>query len=163
MIKNAKMGFTLIELLVVMSIIGILVGMSLFATRGARESARDGRRKADLETIRTAIELYRADCNVYPNASGNVTTVLDTDGGVAVRLIGSGSPVSCAAANVYLERIPNDIVSGRNYSYNSNGTTYTLCAGLEDDTSADLNCTSPPFPADPCGSGVTCSYSAQNP
>ena len=156
--NNLRNGFTLIELLIVMTIIGVLVALSLFALSGTRESARDGRRKADLETIRSALELYKSDCNSYVNASGNVTTVLDTDSGAGVRLIGSGSPSSCVSSNVYLEKIPNDIKSGKNYFYSSTGTSYQLCATLEQ----------PPSPADSCtgsncGSGTPCNYRVINP
>ena len=42
-------GFTLIELLVTISIIGILIGLSVFGLQGARQSARDAKRKADLD------------------------------------------------------------------------------------------------------------------
>ncbi len=41
-------GFTLIELLVVIAITAILIGLSVFGLQGARESARDAQRKADL-------------------------------------------------------------------------------------------------------------------
>ncbi|MCK4588676.1 prepilin-type N-terminal cleavage/methylation domain-containing protein, partial [Candidatus Woesebacteria bacterium] len=61
-----KKGFTLIELLVVISIIGILLALSIFGLQGARKSARDSKRKADIELIRSGIEIYKADCNVYP-------------------------------------------------------------------------------------------------
>lgn len=144
-------GFTLIELLVVMTIIGVLAALSLFALSGTRESARDGRRKADLETIRSALELYKADCDAYVIASGNVGSVLDTDGGAGVRLVGSGASPSCPITNVYLERIPNDSLTGRNYYYSSTGTTYQLCARLEE-TPTVSDCTS-----SSCGS-VACNY-----
>lgn len=156
---RAKQGFTLIELLVVIMIIGVLVGISLFALTGARESARDGRRKADLEAIRSALELYKADCNAYVSASGNVGSALDTDAS-GTRLVGSGASSSCPTTNVYLEKIPNDILSGRNYYYSSAGTTYEVCARLE----------SPPTSPDTCGGGAnncgtsnTCNYRVTNP
>ena len=86
-------GFTLIELLVVVSIIGILIALSIFGLQGARESSRDARRKADLETIRSGLEIYKADCNDYPPASKVV-------GGSP--LVGDGSPTSCAVTNTYI-------------------------------------------------------------
>ena len=163
-IRNSKKlsGFTLIELLVVMTIIGVLAALSLFALSGARESARDGRRKSDLEAIRSALELYKADCNSYRSASGNVTTALDTDGGAAVRLIGIGSPTSCALSNAYLERIPNDTLTGRNYYYSSNvsGTTYQLCAYLEQPPTSPDSCSGG---LSNCGLGYTCNYRVNNP
>src|SRR5689334_22004949 len=91
--KNS--GFTLIELLVVISIIAILVGLSIFGLQGARESSRDAKRKADLEQIRSGIEIYRADCNTYPVGSGNASSVLGS------ALMGDDSSTSCASTNTY--------------------------------------------------------------
>ncbi len=61
-----KKGFTLIELLIVIGIISILVTMEAFVLLGSQQSARDSKRKADLENIRAAVEQYRSDNNSYP-------------------------------------------------------------------------------------------------
>lgn len=63
--KAQNQGFTLVELMVATLIIGILVGLSVAAMSGAKKSARDGKRKADLEQIRSALEMYKADNNTY--------------------------------------------------------------------------------------------------
>jgi general secretion pathway protein G len=120
-ISSINRGFTLIELLVVMTLIGLLVGISLFAMGGARESARDGSRKADLEAVRSALELYKADCDEYP-----------------------------------MDEVPQDpLIGSRDYYYSSTGTTYELCAALED----------PPSSPDSCGGSCTvaCNYKVANP
>jgi len=116
-------GFTLIELLVVMSVIAVLAAMSLFALQGARESARDTRRKADLETIRSGLELYRSDCGGYPAA-------LPSSG---ASLTGTGDP-GCPSTNVYIREIPGDPIPGRDYAYigGTPSNSYTLCAALEE-------------------------------
>ena len=61
-----RFGFTLIEILVVISIIAILAGVGLATFSGAQKKSRDAKRKADLETIRSALEMYRADNGEYP-------------------------------------------------------------------------------------------------
>ncbi len=63
--SKAKKGFTLIELLVVIAIIGILAGIVLVSLSGARASARDARRQADIDSIKTAMELFYNDNNAY--------------------------------------------------------------------------------------------------
>ena len=60
---NKLSGFTLVELLVVIAIIVILISVSLVGLTGSRETARDAKRKADLEAIRSALELYKSDNN----------------------------------------------------------------------------------------------------
>jgi prepilin-type N-terminal cleavage/methylation domain-containing protein len=46
-----KKGFTLVELLVVISIVGVLMTVVLVSISGARDKARDARRKAEISQI----------------------------------------------------------------------------------------------------------------
>ena len=86
-------GFTLIELLIVIAIIGIILAISAFGLTGARESSRDAKRKADLETIRGGLELYKSDCNSYP-------ATLPSPGNP---LIGTSDTGSCLTTDIYIE------------------------------------------------------------
>jgi len=137
-------GFTMVELLIVMTIIAVLSGLSFFALGGARESARDGRRKSDLENIRSALELYKSDCNEYPAA------------------VTAGNPIqgSCPNAVTYIEEVPDDPLAGQDYSYVPSVAVprlnYVLCTALETDTAPDGDCKGS------CGTG-TCSYHVANP
>lgn len=122
--KNKNRGFTLIELMVVMTIIGVLAGFALVSFQGARKTARDGKRKADLEQIRGALEMRRADCGSYPSGiiiSGS--DILGTD-------VSPGCQVCCRTTN-YMT-IPSDpIPSDRRYIYNGLANSYALCAAVE--------------------------------
>jgi len=146
-----KKGFTLIELLVVISIVGILIGLSIFGLAGARESSRDARRKADLELIRSGLEIYRSDCNTYPVASYSTNW--------PAQIVGSGSTTSCAVANVYLNSPADPNSPTRYYRYSSNGITYELCTSLEQPAPSAGSIT--------CGGstvcGQTCNYKVTNP
>jgi len=88
-------GFTLIELLVVIAIIGLLSSIVFTSIKSARAKSRDARRLADINQIRTALELYLDSNNVYPqeahsgcwdgweatcDAEGNFIDVLRTSG-----------------------------------------------------------------------------------
>ncbi len=142
-----KKGFTLIELLVVISIIGILLALSIFGLMGARESARDSKRKADLELVRSGIEIYKADCNGYPSGSSLPSPLNGAQT--------SGS--ACLTTQTYIAEIPTDPLDPtRRYLYSSDGITYELCASLEDGTSTET-----------CGGssncGTTCNYRVVNP
>lgn len=142
--KLGRSGFTLIELLVVITIIGILTGVALVAMGGARSSGRDGRRKADLESVRGALEQYKADCKSYP-ASINFT--------------GSGTITgSCPTSNTYMAAVPKDPqYPTYTYSYTpgSPATTYTLCARLEGSSASVSGCGS-------CA-GASCNHKVTSP
>lgn len=66
--KKFQHGFTLIEMLVVIAIISILIGIGVNTFTIAQKKARDVRRKADLRSIQTALELYKQDNGIYPYA-----------------------------------------------------------------------------------------------
>lgn len=144
-----RKGFTLIELLVVISIMGILLALSVFGMQKARESSRDGRRKADLEQIRSGLEMYKSDCNSYP---GSISF-----GSV---LIGDDSTTSCSSSNTYISNIPNDplLSTSRTYIYSSDGITYQLCAALEEEGSVVVCGTS-----SNCGTDISCNYMVGSP
>ena len=72
MIKKKK-GFTLLEILMVMGIVGILIAVSASAFLSARLTARDARRKTDLQQIRGALQIYMADTNFYPSSQSTPT------------------------------------------------------------------------------------------
>jgi len=82
--KSKKRGFTLVELIVGMTIIMVITVASLVSFQGANKRARDGRRMADLEKIRTALELARQAGTTYPATltvltSGSFVEAVPTD------------------------------------------------------------------------------------
>lgn len=62
-----NLGFTLIELLIVVAIIGILAAIAVPNFLNAQMRARIARVESDLKALSTALEMYRADQNSYPN------------------------------------------------------------------------------------------------
>lgn len=129
-------GFTLIELLVAMTIIAVLAGMALVSYQGAKKTARDGKRKTDLEQIRSALEMCYADDSEYPNIS-------------------FGSSLTCVGGNTSLDVVPNDPLPDRQYFYSHTTNNYTLCAALEVGGGSVSGCGG-------CGS-ATCNYKVTNP
>lgn len=130
-------GFTLIELLVVMTIIAVLLGLAMVSYQGTKKTARDGKRKVDLEEVRSALEMCRTDTGSYPTGT----------------LI-SGNKIICDTTE-YME-IPNDPLSGRQYYYNGSADSYILCAALE----------VTPGNVSDCGTNgctVACTYQVTNP
>ena len=59
-------GFTLVELLVVIAISGILASASYIGIQEVRKTIRDNKRRADLNEVARALELFKADQGQYP-------------------------------------------------------------------------------------------------
>jgi len=108
---SSQRGFTLIEVLVAATIIAVLTSIGVVSYQAANRRARDAKRKADLEQIRAALEMYKADSNWYPSGSW-----IDV----------SGLPITG-----YLSPIPSPPKTGEVYYYNaanpSDGHYYGYC------------------------------------
>jgi general secretion pathway protein G len=110
-------GFTLMELLISISIIGILVAIGIVSFATVNRQSRDTKRKSDIEQVRSALEMYRADNGNYPSTGG-----------------GSYVDVSTLAADLepdYIANLPSDPLATQAYMYiatnGSGGTYYGYC------------------------------------
>ncbi|MBI3379588.1 type II secretion system protein [Candidatus Gottesmanbacteria bacterium] len=132
-------GFTLIEVLVAATIVALLSTIGLSGYQAITRSGRDALRKSDLEQIRSALEIYKADNGNYPITS------------------------NCAASlsSSYINPYPGDPKSPYKYCYNRPTTlTYYICAHLENGGGSD------PYISE-CGGanqcGGNCNYKVANP
>lgn len=118
--KMQSNGFTLIEILVTATIIALLAGIGVTSYSTLTKQSRDAKRKADLENIRAALEMYRSDNDYYPDTLSPI--------------VPSG----------YLNKIPTDPQTpSREYSYTPTGTpvtNYSLCAALETTNTTKTGC-----------------------
>ncbi|MDO8649996.1 MAG: prepilin-type N-terminal cleavage/methylation domain-containing protein [Candidatus Berkelbacteria bacterium] len=62
-------GFTLVELLVVITIIGILITLVTVAVVPIQRKSRDAKRKADVNSFLSGVNLFKADFKIYPNST----------------------------------------------------------------------------------------------
>ncbi|KKT36347.1 MAG: Type II secretion system protein G [Candidatus Collierbacteria bacterium GW2011_GWC1_45_47] len=121
-------GFTFVELLVVMTIAGIIFAISTVTYTNVTKSSRDARRKADMESIRQALELCRSFVGTYPApVIGHVP-----------------EPLTCGT-QTYMTTIPRDPKSTTtHYTYTRpTTTTYTLSSSLMESQSNPYTVTNP--------------------
>ena len=174
---SAQQGFTLIEMLIVLSIIGMLIAVTLFGVGGARESTRNAQRKSDLETIRSAFELYKSDCGSYPatmpavgaplEASCVLGTSVPTPTPSLPSVLATIAPTPTPGpTSFYIASWPGDPISAHTYRYEAKPiggpyVSYHLCAFLEG-TTGTSGCTGN-CGTNPDGSGISCNYGTTNP
>lgn len=112
--KKFQRGFTMIELLVAATIIAVLSTIGIVSYTSLNQRARDGKRKADLEQVRSALELYRTDNGEYPEQANYNLMVGEL---VSTDYLGDPAPVDPK----------ND--EEHEYTYSrSSATAYELCA-----------------------------------
>jgi general secretion pathway protein G len=116
--KSDDRGFTLIELMVVIIILGILVGYVGVRIMGKPEEARRTKARVQMETLETALKLYKLDNGVYPTTEQGLQALVNPP--EVGRLPGKWREGG------YLEKnkVPKD-PWGNEYVY--------LCPGIHDD------------------------------
>jgi len=144
-------GFTIIELLVVIVVIGILATLAVISISNVRQKAKDARRVSDIKQIRTALELYKSQKDVYPSTLND----LKDSNNVIMSLV-PDNPDNGAYGS-------DSVCTGGSYEYNKVGDSYTIkycLAGKVSEIPAgwciatpDTMC-SPPPPPSPFGSGT---------
>ncbi len=121
--KKKALGYTLVEILVVLSIIAVMMAAAIVSYGSVTRKSRDSKRKSDIEQVRQALEMYRADNLTYPACTGM-------------------SEVDCLAGvtgfSTYLQTVPTDpkaSVTGFTYYYERPSTTsYCLSMFSESET-----------------------------
>ena len=98
-----KKGFTLVELIIVIVILAALAGAVIPAFTSNKNQARGARIQADLEAIKSAMYVYKADTGAFPGA---ISDLVNNSGNVS----GYNGP--------YLDRLPVNPCSN-NYTYNN--------------------------------------------
>ena len=75
--KLNNLGFTLIELMVVIVILGILAGLIVPRIMGRPDEARLMKAKIQIESIETALKLYKLDNGSYPGTEQGLLALVE--------------------------------------------------------------------------------------
>ncbi|GMQ79883.1 MAG: type II secretion system major pseudopilin GspG [Thermodesulfobacteriota bacterium] len=75
--KTDCRGFTLIELMVVIIILGILAGLIIPRIMGRPEEAKRLKAKIQIESLETALNLYKLDNGVYPDTEQGLQALIE--------------------------------------------------------------------------------------
>ena len=118
-------GFTFVEIMVTAAIIAVLAAVGMVSYENANKKVRDGRRKADLEQIRVALEMYKSDNTYYPDALASInvgTTYINP------MPVPPSRSIKCSAFGGGTSSSYGD---GYDPSPDSDPPSYTICTVLE--------------------------------
>jgi len=120
----SRFGFTMIELLVAATILAVLAAVGMVSYASANRRARDGKRKGDLEQMRSALELYRSDSTV---SGGTYYTSSASPWDAVVTTLNTNDYLSSPTLTDPKNQAPYTYV----YTTSDGGKTYEICATLE--------------------------------
>lgn len=132
---SSRKGFTLVEILIVVAIIAILASVALVGLGPVQRTGRDTRRISDLRQVQNGLELYYAKCGFYPGPAQTQPDCVGPGGGQDWASLTAGI---VGTTDLGISKIPNDPNTSATYDYNSDGTTYTIGARLENLGAAQL-------------------------
>ena len=76
-VRSKDRGFTLIEIMVVMVILGILAGLIIPRVMGRPEEARRLKARMNMESLSTALSLYKLDNGSYPTTEQGLQALIE--------------------------------------------------------------------------------------
>jgi general secretion pathway protein G len=74
---SKQAGFTLIELMVVIIILGVLAGLIIPRVMGRPDEARQAKAKIQIESIESALKLYKLDNGGYPTTEQGLHALVE--------------------------------------------------------------------------------------
>ncbi|MBW8002120.1 MAG: prepilin-type N-terminal cleavage/methylation domain-containing protein [Planctomycetes bacterium] len=108
--RTKRSGFTLVEILIVVVILGILAAIVIPQFSDASSQAKDSSLRADLQTIRSQIELYKVQhTDALPGAGTGTSFTEAMTGTTDVAGLKAGSTYG-----PYLQAIPTNPFNGFN-------------------------------------------------
>jgi len=81
--RRREAGFTLTELMVVIFIIGLLATVVMINVLPSADTASIQKARADIRTLETGVEMYRADLMVYPTTEQGLEALVEPPDGLA--------------------------------------------------------------------------------
>ena len=75
--RNREAGFTLIELMVVIIILGVLAGLIIPRVMGRPDEARQAKAKMQIESLESALKLYKLDNGPYPTTEQGLKALVE--------------------------------------------------------------------------------------
>ncbi len=168
-------GFTLIELLVTIGLIAVLSAATLaIIGQGPQKYARDAQRKADLQKIATALELYRNDNSYYPKCGAGIDCRSNTTNGLDTALANYVSSVPTDPNSIYVYRYfpqppscNNTTIKCTGYHLCTQSEKNPLASGSSEESAMKLYCSGTIYSVTNdylrCGNNDPCDYSIANP
>src|SRR5690606_28965257 len=105
---NIKRGFTLVEILIVVIILGILAAIVIPQFSNASEDARKNSATSLIQTVRSAVELYRLEhAGMYPTTDGKIGSDWDWDL-LLTKTDASGGTTGSPLYGPYLQQKPQN-------------------------------------------------------
>jgi type II secretion system protein G len=127
---KGQKGFTLIELIIVIAIIAILAAVAIPNYLGFRDRANISAAKESLGSLKTVLEVYRADHGVYPTA---------TDEAGLKSAVTSGTPSYMETSD--WDKLVANFDEGKFTSVACSADTYTIKAKAKDRGKTELTLT----------------------
>jgi general secretion pathway protein G len=75
-----RRGFTLLEMVIVLGIIAMIMGGAIFAMRGISASAKPTQAKADINSMLSALSLYKINKGRYPTTQEGLKRLVENKG-----------------------------------------------------------------------------------